>query len=821
MNIIESDVDGLAKFEKYVNENQDTINSSLNEASTRFHIIDEVLICLGWKNNDFALEKHQNGDYTDYELGKPRRLIVEAKRNDNIFELPPNPSKNRILNLKSLINSSTACGDAINQAQKYCADRGVRYALVTNGYQYIAFLATRDDGISPLDGKALIFTSLHDIAENFTLFWNNLSSDAVIENRLSRTLNGTKQSLPKKLTSHLPYYPNYRTRSDLQASLKSLAELLIQDIFESELQEENFINYCYCESGTISKDSLLSKNILNARYASIFSSNESKLSVTDVRSKKGSSFDKDVLADAISKRPIVLLGDVGVGKSSFLKNLEYNSAFEEFRSAIFIKIDLGISATLTDNLKENILLKIENTLSEKYEINTQSQEFVSGVYSKEIQKFSQSIYGSFKNSDPARYENEKINMLIEKINNKAEHLKMSIKHASRQLKKQIIIIIDNADQRDFDTQQAAFLIAQELAKNWEALVFISVRPKTFFYSQRNGALSAYANKIFTIKPPRIDNVIKKRLLYAINIAKGDFTAEEFGRVLIRSESLVSFLSSLVYSLDENQELNEFISNITGGNVRLAIDIVKNFIGNPNVDVEKIISETERHGDYYIQLHEFSKSVLLSELSHFNDENSISMNIFDVSHPDPKEHFLKAFIISFLSYEGAQKDKDGFIENIHIHQEMQELGYLPSQIDQTITLLVNKKLIESNKRITFSEDDQSLLERENITYRVTSAGLYHVNRWAASFVYMDAVCYDTPIFDATTFKMLLTKVESNIITDRNNRAIAFKKYLLDTWHKYCHPTEYYDFVTNLTIGEDTFRFVANACSAIEKDHIKTS
>lgn len=821
MNNVEGQAQGLSYLQDYLESNNYIFSSDMNEADTRFHIIDKVLQSLGWLNTSFKLEKYHNGDYTDYELGNPRKIIIEAKRTSETFTLPPNPKNKNILPLKDLIMSSQACNEVFLQAQNYCAARGVRYAVITNGHQYIAFLATRDDGIPPVEGKCLVFSSLTEIIEKFTLFWNNLSADAVMEHRLAKTLSASSKILPKKISSDLSSYPYYKTPSDLHSSLKSLSELLIQDIFESEKQEKHFIEYCYCESGPISKDSLLSKNILQARYSSLFNNNEIKLPISDVKVRKGDGFDKEVLTDAMSRRPIVLLGDVGVGKTSFIKNLQHNSAFEEFKNSIFIKIDLGSSATLTDDIKGYVLSNIKETLLNNYDINVESSEFISGVYSRDIQLFSKTIYGSLKDKDPVQYEREKLNMLINKLRDSAEHLKKSIDYASNILKKQILIIIDNADQRDFNTQQEAFLIAQELAKNWKAIVFISVRPKTFFYSQRNGALSAYANKIFTIKPPRIDLVIKKRLLYAIEIAKGELTSEDLNKVLIRSDNLVTFLSSLVYSLDENKELTEFISNITGGNVRQAIDIVKGFIGSPNVDAEKIISATEKSGEYYIQIHEFSKSVLLGELSHFHDDRSLAMNIFDISQPDPKEHFLKSLIISFLNYDAPHIDKDGFAKTEFIYNEMQSLGYNFAQIDSAITSLVNKKLIESNKRFTFGEDDLLLLDKETIIYRATSIGVYHVERWSPSFVYMDTICYDTPIFSNEVYKFLIQKIDSNMIVDRNTRTKAFKDYLIKTWREFGKATEYYDFEETIAQGSGTFRFVENACQVIERDNIQAS
>src|SRR3546814_3088965 len=85
-------------------------------------------------------------------------------------------------------------------------------------------------------------------------------------------------------------------------------------------------------------------------------------------------------------------------------------------------------------------------------------------------------------------------------------------------KKQIILVLDNADQRDFEVQQQTFLIAQEFAATRNMLVFVSLRPSTFYLSKTTGSLAAYQNKILTISPPPADEVVQRRILFEIGRA---------------------------------------------------------------------------------------------------------------------------------------------------------------------------------------------------------------------------------------------------------------------------------------------------------------
>jgi len=53
---------------------------------------------------------------------------------------------------------------------------------------------------------------------------------------------------------------------------------------------------------------------------------------------------------------------------------------------------------------------------------------------------------------------------------------------------------------------------------------------------------------------------------------------------------------------------------------------------------------EKTGNYLVPVHEFSKSALLGEYSHYHPASSIAMNLFDVRFPDEREHFLVPMVL---------------------------------------------------------------------------------------------------------------------------------------------------------------------------------
>ena len=168
------------------------------------------------------------------------------------------------------------------------------------------------------------------------------------------------------------------------------------------------------------------------------------------------------------------------------------------------------------------------------------------------------------------------------------------------------------------------------------------------------------------------------------------------------ETLSQFIKALQKSLSKNVHLNEFLVNITGGNIRAAIGLITGIIGNPNVEAEKII-RMSANGNYIIPLHEFAKSALLGDYAHYHPDTSIAMNIFDVASPDKKEHFLVPILIGYLSQFGEHLNNDGFCLSEKIFEELQSYGFTVSQIGAALRRTANKKLIETSQRVTFEED----------------------------------------------------------------------------------------------------------------------
>jgi hypothetical protein len=771
-DMVEDYEGGRDKLERLI-EWYDQRVGDRNEATTRLHLIDTLFFeCLGWPKESVEAEESSAREYADYTFRAPRRmLIVEAKREGIYFELPAG-IRGLYRAIPSLCKDYEDLKKAIEQAAGYCQHRGVPLGAVCNGHQLIAFIACRSDGVSPLDGRALVFSCLEDMRDNFRMFWDALSKPGVEDKRLVGLLIGdAKPRLPAKLSASIRGYPGVKGRNVFQTDLQILTELVIEDVPRSPDLETRFLKECYSQSGAISQHSLLAKQILQARYAALFAEPEGGPSLIPATTKDG--ITPELFAESISRRPIILLGDIGVGKTTFIRNLILVEAAPILVNGIALHLDLGAKGILAMDLREFILDEIARQLREKYGVDIDERNFVRSIYNLEIQRFRKSIYGDLEASDKAAFRQHEIAFLEQKLQKREEHVKYALLHVSRGQSKQIVLFLDNADQRTEEVQEQAFLMSEEISQTWPVTVFVALRPSTFHRSLRSGSLSGYHPKAFTISPPRVDRVIESRLKFCIEIASGRIPLESLGPgIKIKLHALERIMRSFLESLEQPDGLIEFIDNIAGGNIRLALDLVRQFFGSGHVDTQKIVDKQGRRRKYYIPLHEFLRAVIYGDAIHYDPRQSYVANVFDVTEPDGKEHFLLCTMIGFLHQEGLKGSQQGFVDVGRTYERLQSLGFTADQIDRALVKAVEKKLIETGGR----ELPQTAVVMPEVL-RASSVGIYHVDKLTRLFSYVDAMIVDTPVLDDAVRDQML---DVETIEERLHRARVFKHYLDERW-----------------------------------------
>lgn len=746
--------------------------NDFNEATARFQIIDRVLTeVLLWDRKGVSVEKHHRGDFTDYECGAPVKLLVEAKRESIGFTLPTTIDKS-ILKVETLIEKNKDFADAIDQAVGYCQKRGIPYAAVTNGRQWVFLLGARIDSITSDKGKCVAYSSLDSMRDNFRELWDLVTPEALAEGGLKALLtNVTHVPPPRKLSSRLSDYPGYKSRNPIATELQILGGLFFDDIVTSPVIEEQFLKDAYCQSGALSQYALVSKELLRTRYTTFFES-QAGVSTSPATVKKGTNpqLTQDVLAASLSKRPILLVGDVGVGKTTFIRNLVKNDAKEEFSRALVLFIDYGTKPAVSTDLKGYTSAEIIRQLRENENVDIDERNFVRGVYHQRLMDFAKGIYADLKESAPDVFKLKEIEFLNDLLKNGEEHVRHSLEHIFRGQKRQVVIFLDNVDQRPPVFQEEVFLIATSMAATWPVTTFVSLRPETFALSRARGALAAYQPRVFTIEPPRIDMVIKKRLEFALAQLESAGKLPGLEGITLASRNLENYLRMLIRAFDTQTEIIEFIDNMCAGNVRESLKYVGSFVGSGHVDSAKILNAIESRGTYLLPLHEFIRAVIYKDAEYYNPSDSPIPNIFDIGTSSSKEHFAMLILLDYAERAGQVGGRHGFVERHLVLEFMQSAGFTAEQVLPHIRRAFDKGLLSS---------PEGLKDEGAGRLRITSAGAYSRKKLCALFSYLDAVVVDTPIVDANARGAIH---DARSIEDRLKRAEEFLRYLDASWRQ---------------------------------------
>lgn len=225
----------LKKLDELIKHLDVYIKDHFSEADTRVKFIDPLLKdVLGW-NEHLHIRREEN-----FHKDKERRcidyivslqepiLVVEAKKNLKKFEIPTT-LESIDYSLSGVMQNWKNAWSAICQVQNYCVNTGARYALITNGHQYIAFKAVSEH-TSWLKGHALVLGSPDILRKNITLFYECLSKEAIAQDRLTDFAFSSEEPILRKKPRTLINVTNTGYRNQLYSILDSAFRETLLDV---------------------------------------------------------------------------------------------------------------------------------------------------------------------------------------------------------------------------------------------------------------------------------------------------------------------------------------------------------------------------------------------------------------------------------------------------------------------------------------------------------------------------------------------------------------------------------------------------------------
>ncbi len=762
----------LAKLTELAGEFGSGKHDSINEDTTRLRFVDALFFeCLDWDRfTHVETEVNTDEGTIDYSFSaKERLLVVEAKKVGIAFDLPIDQSqKSRHLSrkLEAVISLGKTIEKAVSQVAGYALNEGIPFAAVCNGHQLIAFCTHIGPGKGWRKGNALVFDSLESIRAHFPDFWRALSVEGVKRFDLREMLSGSTMTSPHPRRSEtILNFDKTKNRNDFQADLQILGDLVFGDrLFEDR---QVFQEHCYCPGGAIPQFSRASRSYLEDRYPEFFASTAHAPALEPAQTKKGPAAALTNLTNI--HKPILLLGDVGVGKTTFLEHLFLVDWADKKDQLIVLRVDLADKPSKPEDLPTVVASEIEYSLREHYSIDITEDRFLRAAYHSDLARFKKSPEGVVYGTDSRAYAEAELRHLRTLSGRFDDHMRTVLSHLSKGRQKMVVLVLDNVDQRPPKLQEASFVQAQIAASKWGVFVMIALRPETFVRARLDGSMSGYHPRAFTISPPRFDHLILKRIDTARAMLRGDLPITTIGTgATVQANNVAEYLAVLGNSFEHQPELVSFCEDLSGGNMRMALDYVIAFMSCGHVDARKILDRWSQFHSYTIPLHEFARGVMFAEREYYSEHAaSLVINVFDCRSRDSRESFLICSVLSVLSNEpgDAGQDANGYLSIEAVRLKLMVAGYSYQQAAWAVERCLDHRLIETNVKAA------DLAKSSHI--RLSPTGSYYLLKLVRTFVYMDAVCLDTPIADPETLQALS---DSTLLDARTDRTSAFVTYL---------------------------------------------
>lgn len=758
------------------------LGKRLNEAETRFKIIDEILEkILKWPKHTLGLEIYIEGNRADYVLyGKNDKpiLVIESKKSGKYFDLPRNlnsGSNYQKVVVENLL-SDRYLKDAMFQVKEYCEDLGCNYAAVCNGETWIIF--NINSSFAPWKKQhALVIKSLKYFSDNYIMAFNLLGYENIVNQNSLKVNIG----ISRKLNSEV-FYPkgsitayNMPVNSNKYAGiLNSISRRYLANI---PLDDKEFFDKCYVTNKGHYDD--LQKNVQGVIFDSLtpYFKNDGVKDFMDNKSGGGFAIKiESLIRQGNLDNVMILFGGRGSGKSTFLKRLLFHIKPREIvRWAEVCVIDLINSSQIPDQLSTEIWEKVKNEIDKKNLLGGDKQQLLQ-LFGDRYEKYERQILSGL---DSATIEYQKL--LNEFLLETLKDTKFLCQVLSRYWKSQnkgLVIVLDNMDQLRPELQDICFLNSIEIAKKLGCLVIIAMREERYFNAKEKGVLDAYHVPGFHINSPVIPDVIAKRIIYILRKLQSEEIRNEFDiKNTKQLNAINSFLSICLREVRRvDSDLGRFLRYSTHGDVRQALNFFKNFLTSGYTNIDEMTSVP----GWRFKIHQVLKPMMIPSRFFYDEKNSNVPNVYQLRNDISSSHFTGLRILTKLHHRSYDKASSGFMDVKYLLQVFDNNYDLKSDCIKHLDIFLTRGIVESNNRLEeFNENVDQV--------RITSFGEYILDYLAFETTYLDLTSLDCGFFDETISNSFIRAGDKEVeytyqrnirerITSRLERVSKFIDYL---------------------------------------------
>lgn len=733
------------------------LSDDANESDTRLKLINRVLFeVLGWRHDDVQTEHRVADDgktqITDFFFRTAATLFVlEAKRIGRDFK---NVSgKKRFL--LSDANLMGELGDAVRQAREFCQSRHVPFAVATNGDVWIIFPAVRTDGVLFSASSAIIFESLEDaLVFQKEYFLSLLERNAVLDGSLDRALLGkVDNQIDSRRLNH--FFETSTPRGDTE-NIFQLVESEFVLALSPDISDENpaLLRDSYVDTPSRTRfDSRIQMHIRKRESVS------PKSPIRPMKKGEANRVSDLIKGAAASARPIavLVLGQVGAGKSTFLKYTRLVSAADLFEAKTDGPYPQWIALDFKDFSKSQ---NVRTFMMEKLFQYVQTEPFLSDgqrcvrhAFKNELDALLRGPLHLFQ-QDEAEKNRQIAAYLLEQFKRVEPYVLTILKYAANHAS--IFLVIDNVDQiENNDVQNEIFSEVMALAHECRVNPILAMRDATYVKSKSSATFDAFDFDPILIEAPPVESVLSKRFQIVDTLLagkEGNFTPK--GGASLHFSDLRT-VSDLLRRSILGSEIGHQIEILATGDIRLALRMTREFLQYGYTATARAFRLYRDFGEFSLPPHEALKAIMLGNQSVYKEAFSVLGNPFDAHLNRTEFQLARMYILSALVAHASEASFQ-FATGNEIVENCGKVGIPDGTVLKVLEDLARYRFVQ-----TLSHGPASL----ESNYIPSRLGGHIVRRYIGSFTFVENVMMDTFIPEDTTWRSL-KELSERILKERN-------------------------------------------------------
>ena len=484
----------------------------------------------------------------------------------------------------------------------------------------------------------------------------------------------------------------------------------------------------------------------------------------------------------------LITGGVGTGKSLFARRYKEYLQPEILRQAshwAFIDFNF-INGDLKDASDEIYAAFVKSVIEEGAPIDPRNADDQERIFSSDVQD-REAFYQRMESASPGRGLLERARDIEGWRQDPARLAQGISRHLQGDRGDVLIVVFDNVDRRDAESQMAAFQLALWFMDQLRCLVILQMRDTTFEAYKHEKPLDTYkTGTIFHISPPRFIDVVKRRLELSLDVLQQEapqtikYVTPSGLSINYPKKAAGDFLRGIYLELFQRPtNISRVLEALAGRNVRKALDMFMAIITSGHMP-ENMISSVANG----IPLAKFPEYLILRILMRqdyrfYSDNSGFISNIFYTSNEWARPtNFLVVEMLFFLIGQRKKTGDNGqmgFVSLVRLKDHLERFGFVRSDVHKAAQYVLGREMIEADSAAT-------LLLTDSVCLKASASGWAHLRILSSREEYLASILPTTPLNDgalnARVFDLMQTENRHGRISAGQRAGLleGFRAYL---------------------------------------------